>query len=47
VDFGQHRLGLDVDLAIGARWNALFNGEVILGDDQDALTLGIFVQRRF
>jgi hypothetical protein len=46
-DFGQHRLGLDVDLAIGARWNALFNGEVILGDDQDALTLGIFVQRRF
>lgn len=46
-DFTQHRLGLDVDLALGRGWSALFNGEYITGDRQDAFTLGVFVQRRF
>lgn len=47
AEFTQHRLGLDVDVALGARWSALINAELITGDDQDAYTAGLFVQRSF
>lgn len=44
--FQLWRAGFDLDFDLGGDWNALVDGELVLGDDQDGYLFGIFVQRR-
>lgn len=45
--FTLGRAGFDLDFVLGPDWNALVDGELVFGDDQDGYVFGIFVQRRF